>query len=149
MTLSSGSAWATAELAMRLKDEAEKAAEELAESIARGRVLYQERVGCAVCHGWDGGGAEEAGATPLLGLEMTLDVVAQIIACGRPGTTMEGFARDSCEAASPGPAAGSMSARQLNDVATYVTEMLIPGATVEECEAVLGVDAPSCVAPAN
>jgi mono/diheme cytochrome c family protein len=63
-----------------------------AQDVARGKQLYEQKAGCGYCHGWAGDGQgdprSEGGAPSLRMSELTLEQVAEVIQCGRPGTGM-------------------------------------------------------------
>ena len=138
----------TADMGARNADIAAEAARAIAASVERGRAAYQQRAGCPDCHMWNGAGGE--GTQSLVGISLDAAQAGQAIACGVPDTVMPAFAPSLCESqARAEDAPRPLSPRDAGDIANYVVEVLVKGASRQECEAVHGAGAAACAGLVN
>jgi len=73
----------------------EAGSEEAQARIRFGKELFSSKAACRFCHGWAGDGRGEAhspgGAADLRRSRLTREGLLNVIACGRPGTSMPHF----------------------------------------------------------
>ena len=142
----------TAELGALNADQAAALDQQTAASVDRGRKIYRDTAGCAGCHGWDGKAGIEGNDAPALFQSMlTAEEIQEVIRCGAIASEMARHSDSAWTAAAPcygglveadiqenefPPAAVRfMSARQLGDVATFVTQVYkLRDMSLEECE---------------
>jgi hypothetical protein len=119
---------------------------------------------CWQCHGNMGNGRPEMRDRPagsnFRETTLTVEQIAEVIRCGRPGTGMPFFGRNAYEGDTPcfgvtlddlgdqAPAIGvpPMQARQIDALAQFIAFYFVPRgpATVEECLEFYGANAASC-----
>lgn len=129
-----------------------------------GEGLWRAAPSCWDCHGNMGNGRQEDPRSPIGAdfREMALSVeqVAEVIRCGRPGTPMPSFGRKPYEGRNPCygttaedlgdavPPTGTetLNARQIDALAQFIVYQFEGRgpATQEECHAFYGADASSC-----
>ena len=152
----------TAELGALNADQAAALDQQTAASVDRGRKIYRDTAGCAGCHGWDGkAGIAGNDAPALFQSLLTAEEIQEVIRCGAVGGDMARHSDSAWTAAAPcygglveadiqenefPPAAARfMSARQLGDVATYVTQVYkLREMSLEECETYFAVGDANC-----
>ena len=132
-------------------------------AIRLGQRVWQEKINCGTCHGWNGAGVPDDPRSPVgANLRVTLlapDQFADVVRCGRIGTDMPAFdARayvdDRCYGLTeadlgdrtPQKRGTYLIAREIDGLVAYVyTTMVGRGeSTREECVAYWGPNAPIC-----
>lgn len=128
-----------------------------------GKQIWLDKVNCRDCHGWGGHGVGDNPQAPtganLRKTQLTADDLAEVIRCGRPGTEMPYFDRNSytdgrCYGLTatelgklkPAPGIATLIKREVDALVALITEDFVgkDAPTFEECKAFWGPTATLC-----
>ena len=134
-------------------------------AIRLGLRIWQEKINCGTCHGWNGAGEQDDPRSPpganLREMLLTPDQFAEVVNCGRIGTLMPAFdARayvdDRCFGLTeeqlgdqtPEKRGTYLIKREVDALVAYVYSTMVgaEGSTREECNDYWAVGAPICEA---
>ena len=134
-----------------------------AQTVKMGRNIWYSQADCTDCHGWAGNGTpDEPRSSPGANLRettLTPEQIAEVILCGRPGTSMRhydkraytddrcyGLTREELGRDTPQRAAVSLVKRHADALAMFITETFKDAGevTFEICAELMGPESIRC-----
>lgn len=135
----------------------------VAQDAQLGKQIWLNKVNCRECHGWGGHGVGDNPQAPnganLRQTKLTAEQIAEVIRCGRPGTEMPYFDRQSYTDARcygltaaknadmiPPPGIATLIKREVDAVVALITTEFVGKGepTLEECRAFWGPTGTLC-----